>query len=47
MMEDCKITWREEARARALNDLKAERLDGEQADEFYKERFAEYYAELE
>lgn len=47
MMEDCKGTWRENARAHALQDLKAQGIQGEAAEKFYNERFAEYYAELE
>ena len=38
MLEDCKITCREEARALALTDLKAEGLTGVEAEEHFQER---------
>ena len=46
-LEDCKATWREEARTRALLDLKAEGLKEEEATERFAELYAEHYAELE
>ena len=40
ILEDCKATWRAEAHAQALQDLKAEGLDVGSI-----ERYAELYAE--
>lgn len=45
--EDLKLKWREEARTRARQDVKAERLTGEEAETRFNELYAEYYAELE
>lgn len=47
VMEDCKLSWRQEARERALRDLRAENLGPEEATERFEELYAEHYAELE
>lgn len=45
-MEECKTTWREEARARAAQESKEQGLQGEDALEFVRERMQEIYEEL-
>jgi len=47
MLEDCKATWREEARGRAKQDVKNKGLYGKAAEEFFRERMEFHYAALE
>ena len=47
VVEERMATWRDEAHERAKQDVKDEGLYGEEAEEFFHERMAYHYAELE
>jgi len=46
-MEDCRASWREEARRRATKEADGSGLQGTERDAFILKREAEIYAELE